>query len=102
MPCILLKQVKLSAEIFAEQNKFSGHVDSVPRCLVELVLMIEHRPDIKSQIENCLAKSDFAIAQLLYCHHDFVNDHGYITNGILQSASLIPYHRICNTTDTTI
>jgi hypothetical protein len=23
-------------EIFAEQNKFSGHVDSVPRCLVEL------------------------------------------------------------------
>jgi hypothetical protein len=95
-------------EIFAEQNKCSGHfdrdsvVDSVPRCLVELVLMIEHRPDIKSQIENCLAKSDFAIAQLLYCHHDFVNDHGYITNGILQSASLIPYHRICNTTDTTI
>ena len=68
MPCILLKQVKLSAEIFAEQNKFSGHVDSVPRCLVELVLMIEHRPDIKSQIENGLAKSDFAIAQLLYNH----------------------------------
>jgi hypothetical protein len=39
-------------EIFAEQNKFSGHfdrdsvVDSVPRCLVELVLMIEHGPDI--------------------------------------------------------
>jgi hypothetical protein len=60
--------VKLSAEIFAEQNKFSGHVDSVPRCLVELVLMIEHRPDIKSQIENGLAKSDFAIAQLLYNH----------------------------------
>jgi hypothetical protein len=39
-------------EIFAEQNKFSGHfdrdsvVDSVPRCLVELVSMIEHGPDI--------------------------------------------------------
>ena len=46
-------------EIFAEQNKFSGHVDSVPRCLVELVLMIEHGPDIKSQIENGLAKSEF-------------------------------------------
>jgi hypothetical protein len=35
-------------EIFAEQNKLSGHfdrdsvVDSVPRCLVELVLIIEH------------------------------------------------------------
>ena len=58
-------------EIFAEQNKFSGHfdrdsvVDSVPGCLVELVSMIEHGPDIKSQIENGLAKSDFAIAQLL-------------------------------------
>jgi hypothetical protein len=37
-------------------------IDSVPRCLVELVLMIEHGPDIKSQIENGLAKSDFAIA----------------------------------------
>ena len=53
-------------EIFSEQNKCSGHVDSVPRCLVELVLMIEHGPDIKSQIENGLAKSDFPIAQLLY------------------------------------
>jgi hypothetical protein len=59
-------------EIFAEQNKLSGHfdrdsvVDSVPRCLVELVLIIEHGPDIKSQIENGLAKSNFAIAQLLY------------------------------------
>jgi hypothetical protein len=53
-------------EIFAEQNKFSGHVDSVPRCLVELVLMIEHGPDIESQIENGLTKSNFAIAQLLY------------------------------------
>ena len=44
--------------IFVEQNKLSGHfdrdsvVDSVPRCLVELVSMIEHGPDIKSQIEN--------------------------------------------------
>jgi hypothetical protein len=59
-------------EIFAEHSKFSGHfdrdflVDSVPRCLVELVPMIEHGLDIKSQIENGLAKSDFAIAQLLY------------------------------------
>jgi hypothetical protein len=57
-------------EIFAEQNKFSGHfdrdsvVDSVPRCLVELVSIIGHGSDIKSQIENGLAKSDFAIAQL--------------------------------------
>lgn len=28
--------------------------------------MIEHEPDIKSQIENGLTKSDYAIAQLLY------------------------------------
>jgi hypothetical protein len=28
--------------------------------------MLEHGPDIKSQIENGLAKSNFAIAQLLY------------------------------------
>lgn len=28
--------------------------------------MIEHGPDIKSQIENGLTKSDYAIAQLLY------------------------------------
>jgi transcription antitermination factor NusA-like protein len=44
-------------------NKLAGHldkdsvVDSVPRCLVERVLIIEHGPDIKSQIENGLAKS---------------------------------------------
>jgi hypothetical protein len=37
-------------------------------CIQEktLVSMIEHGPDIKFQIENGLAKSDFAIAQLLY------------------------------------
>lgn len=58
-------------EMFTEHPAFSGHfnrdyiVDSVPRCLVELV-SIEHGPDIKSQIENGLTKSDFAIAQLLY------------------------------------
>lgn len=60
------------AEMFTEHPAFSGHFnrdyigDSVPRCLVELVSMIEHGPDIKSQVENGLTKSDFAIAQLLY------------------------------------
>lgn len=59
-------------EMFTEHPAFSGHfnrdyiVDYVPRCLVELVSMIEHGPGIKSQIENGLTKSDFAIAQLLY------------------------------------
>ena len=44
--------------------------ESVPRCLLQLVSMIKHGPDIKSQIENGLVKSDFALAQLLYfnCH----------------------------------
>jgi hypothetical protein len=64
-PLVLCEMV-LALGLFAEQNKFSGHIDSVPRCLVELVLMIEHGPEIKSQIENGLAKSDFPIAQLLY------------------------------------
>jgi hypothetical protein len=51
--------------IFVEENKLSGHfdrdsvVDYVPRCLVKLVSMIEHGPDIESQIENGLAKSEF-------------------------------------------
>ena len=72
MPCILLKEVKLSGEKYSLNKIISlvilidSVVDSVPYCLVELVLMIEHGPDIKSQIENGLAKSDFAIAQLLY------------------------------------
>ena len=78
MPCILLKQVKLSRVIFVEQNKFSGHfdresvVESVPRCLVELVSMIEHGPDIKSQIEIGIAKSDVAIAQ--FCSSTVTNN----------------------------
>lgn len=54
-------------EMFIEHPAFSGHfnrdyiIDSVPRCLVELVSMIEHGPDIKSQIENGLTKSDFLL-----------------------------------------
>ena len=44
--------------------------DAVPQCLLELVSMIEHDPDIESQLENGLTKSDEAIAQLLQynCH----------------------------------
>ena len=42
----------------------------VPPGLLELVSMIEHGPDIKSQIANGVTKSDQAIAQLLQynCH----------------------------------
>lgn len=56
--------------MFTEHSAFSDHfnrdyiVDSVTRCLVELVSMIEYGPDINSEIENSLTKSDFAIAQL--------------------------------------
>jgi len=39
--------------------------DAVPQCLLELVSMIEHDPDIESQLENGLTKSEEAIAQLL-------------------------------------
>jgi hypothetical protein len=56
--------------IFVEQNKLSGHfdrdsvVDYVPRCLVKLVSMIEHGPDIESQIENGNAMLKQGIYQL--------------------------------------
>jgi hypothetical protein len=62
-------------EIFAEQNKFSGHfdrdsvVDSVPHCLVELVLMIEHGPDIKSMRCKCHAETGrLSVAGFLSLH----------------------------------
>ena len=59
-------------DMFAKQKKLSGYfdrdsvIDSVPHSLGELICMIKHGPYIKSQIENGLAKPDFAIAQLLY------------------------------------
>ena len=54
--------MKLSAEIFVQQKKFSGYfdryfvIDSVAHSFVELVYMIERGPDIRSKIENGLAK----------------------------------------------
>ena len=43
---------------------------SVTKCLFELVRMIEHGPDIQSQLENDVCRSDMAIAQLLmYNYH---------------------------------
>ena len=43
---------------------------SVPKALLELVCMIEHGPDIQSQLDNKMTKSDLAIAQLLmYNYH---------------------------------
>ena len=39
---------------------------SVPQSLIELVNMIEHSPDIETQIESETTKSDLAISQLLH------------------------------------
>ncbi|XP_064099433.1 uncharacterized protein LOC135210470 [Macrobrachium nipponense] len=53
------------------KSKFNGRfaaedaLTSVPKCLLELVRMIEHGPDIQSQLENDVYRSDTAIAQLL-------------------------------------
>ena len=52
--------------------------------------MIEHGPDIKSQIENGLAKSDFAIAQLLY-----FNSHKKGTKNSRYSSDREPPSLVC-------
>ena len=49
--------------------KFDGSFEencmetSVPQSLIELVSMIEHSPDIETQIETETTKSDLAISQ---------------------------------------
>ena len=52
--------------------------DAVTQCLLELISMIEHDPDIESQLENGLTKSYEAIAQLLQynCHRKAPNGSG--------------------------
>ncbi|VDI22023.1 Hypothetical predicted protein [Mytilus galloprovincialis] len=66
----------IRAQIKEHKTKFSGSFSaddtqsSVPTSLLELVCMIEHGPDIQSQLENSVCKSDLAIAQLLmYNYH---------------------------------
>ena len=48
----------------------NGQETSVPPSLIELVSMIEHGPDIQSQIENEATRSDLAVAQIIQynCH----------------------------------
>ena len=62
---ILQSKVKLTGN-FEKESVLNGF----PQCLLQLVSMIEHGPDIESQLENGVTKSDFAIAQLLQynCH----------------------------------
>ncbi|CAC5423155.1 unnamed protein product [Mytilus coruscus] len=66
----------IRTQIKEHKTKFSGSFSaeytqsSVPTSLLELVCMIEHGPDIQSQLENSVCKSDLAIAQLLmYNYH---------------------------------
>ncbi|CAC5404371.1 unnamed protein product [Mytilus coruscus] len=60
-----------SSEFSYSKTTFSGSLvsedidDSIPSPLLQLVKMIEHGPDIKSQLENVSTKSDLALAQLL-------------------------------------
>ena len=60
------------------QCRFDEHdiEDAVPQSLLELVSMIEHGPDIESQLENGVTTSDQAIAQLLQfnCHRKVQKD----------------------------
>jgi hypothetical protein len=63
-------------QILQSKVKFTGNfekesvLNGVPQCLLQLVSMIEHGPDIESQLENGVTKSVLAIAQLLQynCH----------------------------------
>ena len=64
------------AHMKEHKSKFQGSFSSedirtsIPQCLLELVRMIEHGPDIQSQLENDVCRSDMAIAQLLmYNYH---------------------------------
>lgn len=73
----MAKSAKLMRTQMKEhETKFSGSFSadniqsSVPKALLELVCMIEHGPDIQSQLDNKMTKSDLAIAQLLmYNYH---------------------------------
>ena len=51
---------------------FDGHFEEncLPASLVELVSMIEHGPDIQSQIDNEIIMPDLAVAQIIHynCH----------------------------------
>ena len=63
-------------DILERSTNFDGHFEdncqetSVPPSLIELVSMIEHDPDIQSQIENEAISSDLAISQIIQynCH----------------------------------
>jgi len=79
-----------TAEIIREdlqkhKSKFMGSFSadeiqsSIPSSLLHLVKMIEHGPDIKSQLENDRCKSDLTIAQLL-----MFNYHPNITKRTVQ------------------
>lgn len=59
-------------DILESRANFDGYFEencqetSVPPSLIELVSMIEHGPDIQSQIENEATMSDLAVAQIIH------------------------------------
>ena len=67
---IIRKQILQSKVKFTGNFEKESVLNGVPQCLLQLVSMIEHGPDIESQLENGVTKSDLAIAQLLQynCH----------------------------------
>ena len=66
----------IRSDILERSMKFEGSFEencmetSVPQSLIGLVSMIEHSPDIETQIETEANKSDLAISQVLQynCH----------------------------------
>ena len=67
---IIRKQILQSKVKFTGNFEKESVLSGVPQCLFQLVSMIEHGPDIESQLENGVAKSHLAISQLLQynCH----------------------------------
>jgi len=67
---IIRKQILQSKVKFTGNFEKESVLNGVPQCLLQLVSMIGHGPDIGSQLENGVSKSDLAIVQLLQynCH----------------------------------
>ena len=81
MHMYMAKTAKLIREDFQKhKSKFMGSFSanemqlSIPSSLLHLVKMIEHGPDIKSQLENDRCKSDLTTAQLImFNYHPNIN-----------------------------
>ncbi|CAC5405146.1 unnamed protein product [Mytilus coruscus] len=65
----------IRCQLATKKTTFSGCLvsedidDSIPPPLLQLVKMIGHGPDIKSQLDNVFTMSDLALAKLLMCNY---------------------------------